>query len=1005
MITLENTIISACNSGSLVSKGKFQGLCLRFADDFETTLDDWKPNPNESIMNVCVVSEGTYEVCSRTTAAKKMENAKWLLNVKWQMEGVDIHLDINIGKQLSSLGHTLTMLTGFEEEDTNIESPDSDEGDQSSRDSYMHKRKFENLPAFVFDPTIDPKKRSFMMEKEMAEQLKIINDLRTLGASHKTVGLEEKRLQELQAICFKYFRRDMIQKWKRPSMRRGIKSSNRSYSFVGSQRDHIDDGMATYSGRRLDPIASNDEISSLQSTPASGHSRSASLRTCPTNRVTFSESMRQSSLPNADSDDERRSNDSEWRPQDGVGESPPSEIDIDGTSVEMRRKHQYQQKPQEPNIDFELDIKVLVNSGKCVLHTKESADDRYLVSGPTTVKTHKRERSVGCDWGSPTPSRRHRDKSKLRYNPSNLAMLSDLTMFYIPGLDVKLHYQSRTVDLPITESIRIISAESHQSMTSSGLNRRSSSKRASLFAWMTLQSIPEETIISPHILEFLEQTLEPIPTKADSSESQTPSPNAVNLDILPANYVTYASFPVDVIVYFHMQPSTFRFSCLPVSRVECMLQLPSLDIVFSSKRSADEEQQPVMGAHTSDSTHIPPMTEKDKTPHGGLSVTGCLADFNVYIFHPYGGKKTNIKEAQFSPLTDNERKDSLSINVEFVKFHLTRCRKVYIEPSPLSKKQMDQSRAVIRFSTIVDIGSASFKYDMRRLTEILAFPKAWYRRRIVRRLFLGDLSVQQSTNENESSSGTPSTPKNAYKGHCKTPEASKSPTEAFYMKDNLKLDFEGQPTSTQQMISHGQPIGAARKLKTLGKSSSGDSSSTPPSEKNQITAWETLVLFAVNFTKLNVQMNMGNVMGNVVWLTKDFQSDGRLSIGSTGYKNMFVGIYLGGSSLDAKGGIVGGSFEVNKINTRFHIKEESGIEPYHTMGLSFMALELRLDYMGTSVLMTRISSFSAAMKDEWKTSLLKGENGVGNHYYSDGSTKAIIFIHGDLSWDQVRMLV
>lgn len=53
------------------------------------------------------------------------------------------------------------------------------------------------------------------------------------------------------------------------------------------------------------------------------------------------------------------------------------------------------------------------------------------------------------------------------------------------------------------------------------------------------------------------------------------------------NYV-YASFPVDVVVYFHMQPSTFRFSCLPVSRVECMLQLPSLDIVFSSKRAEDE---------------------------------------------------------------------------------------------------------------------------------------------------------------------------------------------------------------------------------------------------------------------------------------------------------------------------------------------------------------------------------------------------------------------------------
>lgn len=40
------------------------------------------------------------------------ENAKWILNVKWQMEGVDIHLDVNVGKYLSALGHTLTTLSG-----------------------------------------------------------------------------------------------------------------------------------------------------------------------------------------------------------------------------------------------------------------------------------------------------------------------------------------------------------------------------------------------------------------------------------------------------------------------------------------------------------------------------------------------------------------------------------------------------------------------------------------------------------------------------------------------------------------------------------------------------------------------------------------------------------------------------------------------------------------------------------------------------------------------------
>lgn len=47
----------------------------------------------------------------------------------------------------------------------------------------------------------------------------------------------------------------------------------------------------------------------------------------------------------------------------------------------------------------------------------------------------------------------------------------------------------------------------------------------------------------------------------------------------------------------------------------------------------------------------------------------------------------------------------------------------------------------ILISAVCDIGSASFKYDMRRLSEILAFPRAWYRRSIARRLFLGDQTI------------------------------------------------------------------------------------------------------------------------------------------------------------------------------------------------------------------------------------------------------------------------
>lgn len=126
-----------------------------------------------------------------------------------------------------------------------------------------------------------------------------------------------------------------------------------------------------------------------------------------------------------------------------------------------------------------------------------------------------------------------------------------------------------------------------------------------------------------------------------------------------------------------------------------MLQLPSLDIVFSSKRAEEEliEFREYNNKKTTNSG------KESSSAIGGLSITGCLADFSVYIFHPYGGgKKTGLKEAQWSPLSDSERKDSLSVNVEFVKFHVSRSRKLNFQ-SELSKKSSDPSRAVIRFSS------------------------------------------------------------------------------------------------------------------------------------------------------------------------------------------------------------------------------------------------------------------------------------------------------------------
>lgn len=72
-----------------------------------------------------------------------------------------------------------------------------------------------------------------------------------------------------------------------------------------------------------------------------------------------------------------------------------------------------------------------------------------------------------------------------------------------------------------------------------------------------------------------------------------------------------------------------------------------------------------------------------KTP-SGLSFTAILSDFSVYVFHPYGGKQAtgtvpsdtgsfmgspgpgNVSDSPFLKSASG-RKDSLSVNLEFVK--------------------------------------------------------------------------------------------------------------------------------------------------------------------------------------------------------------------------------------------------------------------------------------------------------------------------------------------------
>lgn len=198
----------------------------------------------------------------------------------------------------------------------------------------------ENIPSFLFDPTLDSKKRSLMMKKEMGEQLKTINDLRTLGATAQTIAAEERRLQELQTLCYKYFRHDMIHKWRRPS-KVMLKTTNRSQSFVAASPSDEDFLVEDLEDNDFNTMFEYDSPDIQSESSKSGPTRSSSLkiRTNQTQRVTFTETMRQSSLPTGESTN------FDWK-----GSQLSDVMDVDGERVELRKKNPIYAQKQQVNI-------------------------------------------------------------------------------------------------------------------------------------------------------------------------------------------------------------------------------------------------------------------------------------------------------------------------------------------------------------------------------------------------------------------------------------------------------------------------------------------------------------------------------------------------------------------------------------------------------------------------------------------------------------------------------
>lgn len=311
-----------------------------------------------------------------------------------------------------------------------------------------------------------------------------------------------------------------------------------------------------------------------------------------------------------------------------------------------------------------------------------------------------------------------------RYKPStqDSNSLPKDTVILLPGVDVRVNYSSNFE----SESGLASSTASDSSGLSAGSSlstprdqtfpsppdvqaqgstfSRKVSKKAGVYISVLFQSLPQEMVLKPSLIDFLEQALEPIiipfgdegidGVGSVSDNSSDPEFEAGD-SIVSSSMSEASSFPVDVVVVFRVQPSDIRLSCQPVSKVECMLRLPALDVVFSSKSSPTKssfltpQQQTLFGEQLKQEAR-----ESQAFAGGGVSFTFCLSSFSFCIFHPYGKEHTAVGRSTSAPL-DGEadvseesrprfrytspqpisgKKDSLSLDVEFVKFHLSRRR-------------------------------------------------------------------------------------------------------------------------------------------------------------------------------------------------------------------------------------------------------------------------------------------------------------------------------------------
>uniref|UniRef100_A0A1I8ILE4 FSA_C domain-containing protein n=1 Tax=Macrostomum lignano TaxID=282301 RepID=A0A1I8ILE4_9PLAT len=403
---------------------------------------------------------------------------------------------------------------------------------------------------------------------------------------------------------------------------------------------------------------------------------------------------------------------------DGAGTAASGGVDFD-------EDYSPTSSANEPLRSLDLSVIVRVNSGKCLLHPRPAAANvrpgqqhvkPSVLSATASCVSDCGEEAIGAFGGLENPQQ-DREELLARYKKyrSYPGQVTEITEFVIPALDVDCRYVSDA---------------------DSSTRRR----KDNVYASIVLQSLSREMLVRPTLLDYLEQSLEPLPTFfTDVFPDDTGSDDKST--VLTAAGDREDSFRFDVVVAIRVEPSTVRFSC---TSVECSILLPEVDLegpnpttsggglLASSSPHRPQSPQPgLSGSGTS-------LASRTLSESSGLRMTGCLRGFSVYVYR-INVLQRDRERSSFDP-AKHGADSPLQLIVRDICVDLSRSREAAVT---VDRSGVSRLHNKITLSALCSLSDAKFEHNVVMLSDILEFPKSWYRRALVRRLFLGEESKPQ----------------------------------------------------------------------------------------------------------------------------------------------------------------------------------------------------------------------------------------------------------------------